>query len=79
MNTLFLIAIKYIGVEFNPTKIRELFEKCVKRFERDAIPGEFDRFGGVRGAVAHNTRIFLERWATEEVRILWETTLPEIA
>jgi hypothetical protein len=79
MDTLFLIAIKYIGMEFKPVQIIELFEKCVKYFERVAISGEFDSFGGARGAVAHNVRIFLDSWATSEVCILWEATLPQIA
>ena len=72
-NTMFYLflspmAANHLSPEFIVSHVCGIFQEKVKRFEAIGLPGEFDRFGGPRGAVVHNLRIALLKCPDEEIR-----------
>jgi len=56
---------------------KKCFQIAVKNFTKRSIPGEFQEFGGPRGAAIHNMRIFLQK-AVPELKTAWLTAVPEL-
>ncbi len=67
----------FFGIYKTESEVREFFSRIVAYYEKWAIPGEFDGWGGPEGAVRHNVRLFLER-AETATQDLWKRALPGI-
>ena len=76
-------AIKHLCISFIVRLIQEMFEWQVQYFKHAAEPGEFDRFGGPRGAVIHNLKLAFSRCRQEremnKIRQRLTEFIPELA
>ena len=72
-------AMQHLNPDFIVSQVRQLFQSEVKRFETLGLPGEFDRFGGPKGAVVYNLRLALSRCPNKEIRQHLIEAIPELA